>query len=138
MVTLNWYQLLEAFLCVRTGNVYDSEPAPVNVSVDVQQPDRAFVMVSFSPVNELCSAKVFSISPSPGSGRVPRPRGPPSALTFRPSSPQTRPLIIQSEPGGGKLQLWCSETLPISQMTGVEGEQMVVPWRAGRVRSPTD
>lgn len=37
----------------------------------------------------------------------------PSILTFRPSSPRTRPLIIQSR-ARGELQLRCSETLPIS------------------------
>lgn len=46
-----------------------------------------------------------------------------------PSPAQTRPLIIQSG-ARGELQLRCSETLPISQMTGVEEEQMVVPSRA--------
>lgn len=55
----------------------------------------------------------------------------PSILTFRPSSAQTRPLIIQSG-ARGELQLRCSETLPISQMTGVEEEQMVAGSRAGR------
>lgn len=55
----------------------------------------------------------------------------PSVLTFRPPSTQTGPLIIQSG-ARGELQLRCSETLPISQMTGVEEEQMVAPSRAGR------
>lgn len=55
----------------------------------------------------------------------------PSVLTFRPSSAQTRALIIRSG-ARGELQLRCSETLPISQMTGAEEEQMVLPSRAGR------
>lgn len=83
---------------------------------------------------------MFSISSS-GSAGLPQPAvrlgALPSILTFRPSSPRTRPLIIQSR-AGGELRLCCSETIPISQMTGVEEEQMVVPWRAGRDRSPTD
>lgn len=39
-----------------------------------------------------------------------------------PPPPRTRPPMIR---GGGALQLDCSETLPISQMTGVEEQQMV-------------
>lgn len=88
----------------------------------------------------LVSKGVFNLLILEVEGFLSRPLGLgalPSILTFRPSSPRTRPLIIQSE-ARGELQLRCSETLPISQMTGVEEEQMVVPSRAGRDRSPTD
>lgn len=43
--------------------------------------------------------------------------------------------IDYQKEAGGQLQLGCSQTLPISQITGVEEEQMVAPLRAGRDRS---
>lgn len=57
----------------------------------------------------------------------------PWVLTFL-----SEPSMIPSG-ARGELQLRCSETLPISQMTGVEGERMVAPSRAEpRLLSPAD